>query len=156
MIILSGYPRSVFQDFERYLRTEVDLVEDDIKLVLDEYISSFITYDLEPGIYSLKDISEDLFKILQPEYDGYHDVIDIEYDGITMKTKLFVGTSIAIKFDEQSFFISILGFTPGWDYKPYNEHMGQKIINLSTTNKIHLKCDCIDGSVIDGLRQPNL
>ena len=34
--ILSGYPRSVSQDFESYLRTEIDLVEDDKKLVLDE------------------------------------------------------------------------------------------------------------------------
>ena len=33
---LSKYPGSVFQDFERYLRTEIDLVEDDIRLVLDK------------------------------------------------------------------------------------------------------------------------
>ena len=36
----------LFQDFESYLRTEVNLIEDDIKLVLDEYNSSFITYEL--------------------------------------------------------------------------------------------------------------
>ena len=30
MNILSGYPRSVFQDFESDLRTEIDLVEDDL------------------------------------------------------------------------------------------------------------------------------
>ena len=35
MKILSEYPESVFQDFEIYLRTEIDLVEDDIRLVLD-------------------------------------------------------------------------------------------------------------------------
>ena len=34
--ILAGYPSSVFQGFESYLRTELDLVEDDIRLVLDE------------------------------------------------------------------------------------------------------------------------
>ena len=34
--------------------------------------------------------------------------------------------------------------------------MSQKIVNLSTTNKIHLKCDCIDDSVVDSLRQPIL
>ena len=48
--ILSGYPRSVFQDFGSYLRTEIDLVEDDIKMVLDQSNSSFITYELDPGI----------------------------------------------------------------------------------------------------------
>ena len=45
MNILSIYTSSVFQDFESFLRTQIDLVEDDIKLVLDEYNSSFITYE---------------------------------------------------------------------------------------------------------------
>ena len=30
----------------------------------------------------------------------------------------------------------------------------KKIVNFSSTNKIHLKCDCIDGSIQNGLRQP--
>ena len=42
MNIVAGYVISVFQDFESYLRTEVDLIEDDIELVLDEYNSRFI------------------------------------------------------------------------------------------------------------------
>ena len=29
-------------------------------------------------------------------------------------------------------------------------------MNLNTTNKIHLKCDCIHGSIQDGIRQPIL
>ena len=66
--IVAGYVSFVFQDFESYLRTEVDLVQDDIQLVLDEYNSSFITYELDPGIYTFKDISEALFNILQSEY----------------------------------------------------------------------------------------
>ena len=36
MDILARYTSSVFQDFESFLRTQIDLVEDDIKLVLDE------------------------------------------------------------------------------------------------------------------------
>ena len=78
MNILAIYTRSVFQDFESFLRTQIELVEDDIKLVLDEYNSSFITYVLEPGIYTFKDISEALFNILQSEYPGPSNVIDIE------------------------------------------------------------------------------
>ena len=68
MNILAIYTSSVFQDFESFLRTQIELVEDDIKLVLDEYNSSFITYELEPGIYSHREISEALFNILQTEY----------------------------------------------------------------------------------------
>ena len=157
MFILNLYVNSVFQDFESYLRTEVNLVEDDIKWVLDEYNSSFITYELEPGIYTFKDISEALLKILQPEYEGYHNAIDFEFDNITMKTKLVVRAGIiAIRFDEKSFFSNVLGFTSGWDYKHYNEYTSQKIVNLGSTNKIHLKCDCVNGSIQDGVRQPIL
>ena len=157
MNILAFYTSSVFQDFESFLRTQIDLVEDDIKLVLDEYNSNFITYELEPGIYTFKDISEALFNIIQFEYPGPSNVIDIEYDDITMKTKLDVKAGIiAIRFDEKSFFSTILGFTSGWDYKHYNKYISQKIVNLSNTNKIPLKCDVIDGSVVNGLRQPIL
>ena len=76
--IVAGYVGFVFQDFESYLRTEVDLVEDDIELVLDENNSCFNTYELDPGIYTFKDISEVVFNILQSEYPGPSNVIDIE------------------------------------------------------------------------------
>ena len=117
MNILAVYTRSIFQDFESFLRTQIDLIEDDIKLVLDEYNSNFITYELEPGIYTFKDISEALFYILQSEYPSSGSEILIRLDDITRKTKLVVNSGIiAIRFDENSFFSTILGFTPGWDY----------------------------------------
>ena len=37
ILILAMYIDSVFQDFESFLRTKIDLVEDDIQLVLDEF-----------------------------------------------------------------------------------------------------------------------
>ena len=157
MKILARYTNSVFQNFESFLRTQIDLVEDDIKLVLEEYNSSFITFELDPGIYNFKDISEALFNILQSDCPGDCNVIVIEYDDIKMKTKLDVKAGIiAIRFDKNSFFSTILGFTPGWDYKHYNKYISQKIVNLSNTNKIHLKCDVIDGSIVCGNNQPIL
>ena len=124
MNIVVGYVSSVSQDIKSYLRTEVDLIEDDIKLVLDEYNSSFITYEISPGIYTFKDIAEALFNILQIEYPGPSNGIDIEYDDITMKTKLVVRSGIiAIRFDEKSFFNTVLGFTTGWYYKHYNKYI---------------------------------
>ena len=157
MNILARYTRSVFQDFESFLRTEVDLVEDDIKLVLDEYNSNFVTYELDPGIYSYKDIAIALYYILQSEYPSSGSEILIRLEDITKKTKLVVRFGIiAIRFDEKSFFSTLLGFTPGWDYKHYNQYLSQKIVNLNSTNKINLKCDCIDGSVVNGIREPIL
>ena len=156
MRILAIYS-SVFQDFESFLRTQIDLVEDDIRLVLDEYNSSFNTYELKPGIYTFKDLSKALFNILQPKYPASSSEIVIEFHDITRKTKL-VGKSgiIAIRFNEKWFFSTILGFTPGWDYKQYNEDISEKFVNLSRTNKIHLKCDAIGGSIADAIPLPIL
>ena len=124
MNILAIYTRSIFQDFESFLRTQIDLIEDHIKLVLDEYNSSFITYELQPGIYTFKDISEALFNIIHFEYPGPSNAIVIEFDDVTMKTKLVVKEGIiVIRFDEKSFFSTILGFTTGWDYKHYNKYV---------------------------------
>ena len=157
MNILSIYTSSVFQDFESFLRTQIDMVEDDIKLVLDEHNSSFTTYELQPGIYTFKYISEVLLNFLQPEYKGEMNKIVIEKDDFTRKTKLVVKPGIiVIRFHEKLFFTSKLGFTPGSHYKHYNKYISQKIVNFSNTNKIHLKCDCIDGSIQNGLRKPIL
>ena len=136
MNILAIYTSSVFQDFESLLRTQIDLIEPDVKLVFDEYNSSFITYELETGIYSYREISEALFYILQPDFPQSDSEILIRLDDITKKTKLVVNSGIiAIRFDEKSFFSTILGFTAGWDYKHYNQYLSQNIVNLSSTNK---------------------
>ena len=109
MNILARYTDSVFQDFESFLRAQIDLVEHDIILVLDEYNPNFNTYELTPGIYTFNDVSEALYNIIQSEYPGPANVIDIEYDDITMKTKLGVRYGIiAIRFDEKSFLVVFL------------------------------------------------
>ena len=157
MGILSIYVNSVFQDSESILRTEFDLLEGDFKLILVEYNSSFITYELQPSIHTFKHISEDFVTSLQSEYEGYHNAIDIEVDKIPRKTKLVGGPGIiATRFDENSFFNTILGFNHGWDYKHYNNYNSQEILNISSAYKLHLKCDIIDGSVVNGFRQPIL
>ena len=54
------------------------------------------------------------------------------------------------------FFHSLLGHDPYFDYKVPGVYTSNKFLNLNTTNKIHLKCDCVDGSIQDGIRQPIL
>ena len=136
MRLLAIYISSKIQDFESFLGTETELVEDDIRLVLDEYNSSFITYQLEPGFYTFRYLSEAPFNILQPEFELLNNSVEFEFDDITMKSKLVVISGIkAIRFDEKSFFNTILGFNPYWNYKDYNEYISQKIVHLSTTKK---------------------
>ena len=158
-IFLLNYSRSQFRDFESYLRIRVGLDEEDIQLILKEYNSHFITYELTPGIYTIQDISDAVHT-----FSGHSEIIEIEYNDISMKTKIILkykdlrenfgmGT---LRFDKKSFFHTLLGHDPYFDYKTPGDYTSDKILNLNTTNKIHLKCDCIDGSIQNGLRQPIL
>ena len=62
-----------------------------------------------------------------------------------------------MRFDEKSFFITVSGLTLFWDYKDYGkECFSERKRKLSIINKILLKGDCIDGSVLNGVRQPKL
>ena len=158
-IILLNYSRSQFRDFETYLRIRVGLNEEDIQLILKEYSSHVITYQLGPGIYTIKDFSDAVHT-----FSGHSDIIEIKYNDISMKTKIILkykylrekfGLEI-LRFDKKSFFHTLLGHDPYFDYKVPGVYTSDKILNLNTTNKIHLKCDCIDGSIQDEIRQPIL
>ena len=159
MILLLGYTRSLFRDFESYLRIVIGLDEEGIQLILKEYNSHFITYELTPGIYSIQDISDTIHT-----FSDHMETIQIEYDDISMKTKIILkyidGQKIfvlgTLRFDERSFFHTLVGFTPYWDYKPPGVYTSDKILNLNTTKKIHLKCDCFNGSIQHGIRHPIL
>ena len=164
IILLMSYARSPFRDFEIYFRIVVGLEEDNIRLILKQYNEKFITYELDPGNYTIEDLQKAVYPL--GDHEG---TLQIEYDGLDKKVKLiltrFGETFGTLRFDKKSFFHTILGFTLYWDHKPTNAtfadapgvYTSDKIIlNLNTINKIHLKCDCIDGSIQDGKRQPIL
>ena len=159
-----GYARSPFRDFESYLRIVIGLEKDKIRLILEQYNEKFVTYELEPGNYSIEDIQKSVHPL--GDHEG---TLKIEYDDSNKKVKLiltrFGSTFGTLRFDEKSFFHTILGFDPYWDYKPTNAihadapgvYTTDKIVlNVNTIKKIHLKCDIIDGSIQDGVRQPVL
>ena len=100
MNISAGQHSSIFQDFESYLGTKIHLVEDDNRLDLDNYITSFTTYELQPGIYTFKDLSGLIFNILQPENSTTNAELVFEFDDNKRKTKLVLRSGIiAIRFD---------------------------------------------------------
>ena len=96
--------------------------------------------------------------------DNIYDMSDsvlIESDDVSLITKLTVRPEItALKFNEKSFFNTILGFSSHWDYKNFascdHEYYSARNRNLSTIEKNHLKCDCIDGWVLNRKRRPIL
>ena len=83
-----------------------------------------------------------------------------------MKTKLiltrFGATFGVLRFHERPFSNTLLKFPAFWDFKPTSAidayspgvYTSDKSINLSTIDKILLKCDVIDGSVANGVRAP--
>ena len=69
-------------------------------------------------------------------------------------------------FTNKSFFYTILGFTQSHSY-PLDDidgfyqliagsYKSDKPINITGTDKVHLKCDCIDSSIMNGTREPIL
>ena len=58
MDLIVGYSQRKLQDLECYVRTEVDSVENDNRLVLAESKSSVNSYEKSPGISTSKDLSE--------------------------------------------------------------------------------------------------
>ena len=114
-----NYTQSSIRDLETYLRILPGLKELDNQLILKQYISKFITYEISPGVYRIRDLSEVLSRGFKEEFEirgeiqpkTKHDKSDsfiVECDNNTMKTILIVRHEInAMEFDEKSFFSTI-------------------------------------------------
>ena len=129
--------------------------------VLDlKYISTKrIGYSLNPGIYEVADLNNTSKHILPDNVK-----ITVRIDDIRLKSNLRINqTSL---FTEKSFFYTILGFNqsrsyPLEDIENYYQlvaglYKSDKPKNITGIDKIHLKCDCILASIINGIREPIL
>ena len=63
--------------------------------------------------------------------------------------KSVLTTSNPIHFNSE--LNKVLGFTQR-DY-PSGTHTSEKPVMITTTDKVHLKCDCVDGSIVNGIRE---
>ena len=142
-----------------YLVYRMQLTYDDIIDVLYlKYISTKrIGYSLDPGIYEVADLNTTLKHILPNNVK-----VNITIDDIRLKSNLKINQILL--FTEKSFFYTILGFTQSRSY-PLDDIEGfyqlvaglyesDKAIKITGLDKIHLKCDCILGSIINGIREP--
>ena len=139
----------------------MQLQYDEIIDVLDlKYISTKrIGYSLNPGIYEVVDLNNTLKHILPDNIK-----ITVTIDDIRFNSTLRINQTLL--FTEKSFFYTILGFTqsrsyPLEDIEKYYQlvaglYKSDKPINITGIDKIHLKCDCILGSIINGIREPIL
>ena len=58
-----GYATSPFRDFQSYLRIVIGLEEDNIRLILKQYNEKFVTYELEPGNYTIEDLQKAVYPL---------------------------------------------------------------------------------------------
>ena len=158
--IIEELKKAKYKDL-RDLIYRMQLTNDEIIDVLGlKYISTKRTgYFLNPDIYEIVDLNNTLKHILPDNVE-----ISITIDDIRLKSNLKINQTLI--FTENSFFYTNLGFTQSRSY-PLDDidgfyqfiagsYKSDKPINITGVDKIHLKCDCIQGSIVNGIREPIL
>ena len=158
--ILKELKNAKYNDLED-LVYRMRLSYDEIMDILDlKYIPTKRTgYSLNPGIYEVVDLNNALKYILPDNAE-----VSVTIDDIRLKSNL--KTNQTLIFSKKSFFYTILGFTQSKSY-PLDDidgfyqliagsYKSDRPINIIGIDKIHLKCDCIQGSIVNGIREPIL
>ena len=158
--ILEELKKAKYKDL-RDLVYRMQLTYDEIIDVLDlKYIPTKKTgYSLNPGIYEIVDLNNTLKHILPDNVK-----VNITIDDIRLKSNLKINQTLI--FTEKSFFYTILGFTQSRSY-PLDDidgfyqiiagsYKSDRPINITGIDKIHSKCDCIQGSIVNDIREPIL
>ena len=114
---------------------------------------------LVPCVYNFTDNNFMLKSLLPKEAK-----VNITVDDVRLKSNL--STKKTIRFTKKSFFYVILGFTqshsgelgdiPGFIQVIPGIYKSDRPINITGIDKVHSKCDCINGSIVTGVREPIL
>ena len=158
--ILEKLKNTKYNDLEDLVH-RMQLTYNEIIDILDlKYIPTKRTgFSLNPGIYEVSDLNNTLKYILPDNMK-----VRVTIDDIRLKSNL--KTNQTLIFTEKSFFYTILGFTTSRSY-PLDDidgfyqliagsYKSDRPINITGIDKIHLKCDCIQGSIVNSVREPIL
>ena len=140
---------------------KMQLTYDEIMDILDlNYIPTERTgYSLIPAVYEVVDLNN------TPKHNLPDNVkVGVTIEDVRLKSNLKSNQTLI--FTEKSFFYSILGFTQSRSY-PLDDidgfhqliagsYKSDKPINITGIDKFHLKCDCIQGNIVKGVREPVL
>ena len=150
-------------EFEEKVLNEFNLTQQEInslniKCTATQSSKDYYNVIIPPGIYEFIELSNCIQQLVQNVDEKFNKIYSqtektifkIEPNTINMHCKLT--TNRAIEFNSK--LNEVLGFTEMY-YKA-GEHVSEKVINIMPINKIHLKCNCIDGSIVNGLREPIL
>ena len=156
--ILEDLKNAKFNDLQDMVY-RFQLTYDEIMDILDlKYNPTKRTgYSLNPGTDEVVDLNNTLKYILPDNVK-----VNVTIDDIRLKANL--KTNQTLFFTEKSFFYTILDFTRSRPY-PLNDidgfyqliagsYKSDKPIIITGIDKIRLKCDCIQGSIVNGIREP--
>ena len=99
------------------------------------------------------------------KYNLYDNVkVNVTIDDVRLKSNLKINQFLI--FTEKSLFYTILGFTRSRSY-PLNDldgfyqliaglYKSNRSVNITGFDKVHLKADCFQGSIVNGIREPIL
>ena len=150
------FPKNYYDDLNKI----IDQINHNIKdktNILDlngiGSISNCLEIERPPGEYELVDennaIQQEINNSCSFRLDSDFK-INIEADTISMKSVL--RTSFPVCFNSE--LNTLLGFTKT-DYTA-GTHKSEKPVMITITDKVHLKCDCVDGSIVNGIREQML
>ena len=158
--IIKELKRVNYRDLED-LVFRLQLTYHEIVDIVDvKYISTKrIGYSLEPNIYDVVDLNN-TFKSILPDNVKISVTID------ERKYKSNLKNNQTLIFTNKSLFYTTLGFTQSHSY-PLDDidgfyqliagsYKSDRPINITGIDKNHLKCDCIQGSIMNGIREPIL
>ena len=141
----------------RYQLTYNEIID---VLNLKYIATTTIGYTLVPGMYEIIDIDFMLKSLLPKEVK-----VNITVDDVRLKSKLTTNKTIRVTIKIFSFYV-ILGFThshsgelgdiPVFVQLIPVSYKSDKPINITGIDKVYLKCDCIQGSIVNGVREPIL
>ena len=139
-----------------------------LNIIIPDYyiVTDHVKIELTPGVYELTErnnaiklkmkknsylpVDTEAYKKLFQTEDKYlcnHIEFIIQADTISMKSILSSSNHIVFNSELNN----LLGFTK----TRYSEgpHISEKPVMITTTDKVHLKCDCVDGSIVNGIRE---
>ena len=130
-----------------------------VKLDLEYIPATTIGFTLLPGMYKKIDIKFLFKSLLLKEVKLNVTVDDVRLKSVSITNKTF-------KFSKKSFFYTRLGFTQsilvelggisGFIQVIPGSYKNDTPVNITGIDKVHLKCDCNHGSIVNGTREPIL
>ena len=139
--------RKNFDKLKKILNQINQNIKDKTTILIPEFgiENDFVEIELTPEVYELVEINRILKQKLSDS--DFEFEFNIEADTISMKSVF--ATSNPIYFNSK--LNELLGFTN--THYIQGTHISEKPVMITTTDKVHLKCDCVDGSIVNGIRE---